>query len=91
MKTNSSKTAVKRHLTELEEIMLAYPHLEYDNGSFFQEDDLIEVHADVLLEAFYDSFDEFNQSGRDYIRHKFAGDYEEAWKCIMSYSNIDKL
>lgn len=75
-------------LTALEEILLAFPHAQYENGSLFQEDRLVCDKADDLISGFYDDFDSLNPRGADYIDTKFHGSFKDAFDCVTSYTRI---
>lgn len=77
--------------------MIAYPHMTYEHGCFFdQEGNIVDMEADETLEDFYDGFEymmpsstgnpEDDQletlSGKKYIEMKYRGSYEDAFNDV---------
>lgn len=68
-----------KHLTILQELKMAYPHLELVDGNLYNEDELIEADGFRIIEDHYTDFDNFMPEGRDYIQTKFFNRYDEAF------------
>ncbi len=80
----------KRMLYAVEELLLAYPNLAYENGSFYQEDELVEQDADQLIIEYYAEFSPIYPNGKEYIEVAFNNDFKDAFDQISYYSNLDR-
>lgn len=69
-------------LTALEELLLAFQNLEYEDNALFDGEMLIEHEADKLISEHYAGFDSLCPDGREYINQKFRGDFEEAFNQV---------
>jgi hypothetical protein len=88
---------MKKYLSAIDELKMAYPNLQYEDGSLFNEDELISDKADELIEDHFENhnvidndgsnnpemdFERKASSGKEYVEIMCNNNYEESFLSI---------